>query len=173
MRKIILTICLVMLVKACPVSAALWYSSGYNTFTDSDPQGEEIFVENDAILDFLSGNAAGLRVIHTATTNIYGGSITYDLYTSEDSITNIYLVDLEILTSSHNSIVNFYAYDVDFYSTGGISDDGYMTGKFYQDDTSFLINFKNTETVSHVNIVPEPSTLLLLSLGGLFLRKRK
>lgn len=171
MRKIIMII-LVIMVVVCPAKGALWYSSGYNTFTDSDPQGEEIFVENDAILDFLSGNAAGLRVIHDATANIYGGSITYDLYTSENSITNIYLIDLEILCSEHNSIVNLYAYDVDFYSTGGISNDGYITGTFYQDDTSFLINFKNEGTVSHVNIVPETSTLLLFSLGGILLRKR-
>jgi len=172
MRKIILAI-LVILVGTCSAKGALWYSSGYNTFTDSDPQGEEIFVENDAVLDFLSGNATGLRVIHTATANIHGGSITYDLYTSQDSVSNVYLVDLEILTSAHNSIVNFYAYDVVFYGTGGINNEGYMTGTFYQDDAGFAIDFWNAETISHINIVPEPATLLLLGFGGLLLRKRK
>lgn len=172
MRKIILVI-LVILGGVCQAKGALWYSSGYNTFTDGDPQGEEIFVENDAVLDFLSGTALGLRVIDTATANIYGGTITYDLYTSINSVTNIYLVDLEILSSAHNSIVNLYAYDVDFYSTGGINNDGYVTGTFYQDNVSFEIDFVNPGTVSHVNVVPEPATLLLLGLGGLFLRKRK
>lgn len=171
MKKVIFTI-LIIMAHTHPSNATLWYSSGYNTFTDGDPQGEEIFVENDAVLDFLSGNAAGLRVIHAATANIYGGSITYDLYTSENSITNIYLIDLEILSSAHNSIVNFYAYDVDFYSTGGISNDGYMTGTFYQDNVSFAIHFVNPGTVLHVNVVPEPVTFLLLGLGGILLRKR-
>jgi len=169
MRKIIFVI-LVIMVVVCQAKGALWYSSGYNTFTNADPQDDEVFVENDAVLDFLSGTALGLRVIDTATANIYGGSITYDLYTSENSITNIYLIDLEILCSEHNCIVNLYAYDVDFYSTGGISNDGYITGTFYQDDTSFLINFKNAGTVSHVNVVPEPATLILFGLGGLLLR---
>jgi len=124
-------------------------------------------------LDFLSGNASGLRVIQTATTNIFGGSITYDLYTSGNSIANVHLVDLAILTADQDSVVNFYAYDVIFYSTGGSSDVGYMTGSFYQDDTSFSVDFYHPETVAHVNIVPEPSTFLLFGLGGLLLRKRK
>ncbi|MHC4691566.1 MAG: PEP-CTERM sorting domain-containing protein [Planctomycetota bacterium] len=172
MRKIIFVI-LVTLVVVCQATGALWYSSGYNTFTNADPQDDEVFVENDAVLDFLSGTALGLRVIDTATANIYGGSITYDLYTSGNSITNIYLIDLEILCSAQNSVLNLYAYDVDFYSTGGINNDGYMTGTFYQDNVSFEIDFVNPGTVSHINVVPEPATLLLLGLGGLFLRKRK
>ena len=171
MRKVILTLSLISVV-VCQAKGAIWYSSGYNTFTDSEPQGEEIFVENNAVLDFLSGNAAGLRVIHTATANIYGGSITYDLYTSDDSVTNVSLVDLKILSSAHNSVVNFYAYDVVFYSMGGINNEGYMAGTFYKDNVSFAIDFWNAETVSHVNIVPEPTTFLLLGLGGLLLRKR-
>jgi len=161
------------LVGVFPAKAALWYSSGdNNTFTDSDPQGQEVFVENDAVLNYLSGSSSGLMVIQTATANIYGGTITYDLFTSIDSIANIYLIDLGILWSTHDSIVNIYAYDIDFYSTGGINNEGYMTGTFYQDDVSFLIDFYHPETVSHVNVVPEPSTLFLLSLGGIFLRKR-
>lgn len=173
MRKIILVILVTISFGDCPSKGALWYSSGYNTFTDSDPQGEEIFVENDAILDFLSGTAIGLRVIDTATANIYGGTITYDLYTSINSVTNIYLVDLDLLSSAHNSVVNFYAYDVDFYGTGGSYDAGYMTGKFYQNNVNFTIDFANPGTVSHVNVVPEPATFILLGLGGILLRKLK
>ena len=163
-----------MLVNQVPAKAALWYSSGdNNTFTYSDLQGEEVFVENDAVLNYLSGSSAGLRVIHTATANIYGGDITYDLYTSNSSVTNIYNIDLDILVSDHDSIVNIFAYDVDFYSIGGSENEGYMTGLFYQNNESFSIDFWNEGTVSHVNIVPEPTTFLLMGLGGLLLRKRK
>lgn len=173
MRKIILTILVTISFGACPAKGALWYSSGYNTFTDSDPQGEEIFVENDAVLDFLSGTGGKLSVIHTATVNIYGGAISTKLCTSGNSVINVHLVDLDMLSSAHNSVVNFYAYNVDFYSTGGLENEGYMTGKFYQGDTPFNISFWNPGTVSHVNIVPEPATILLLGMGGLLLRKRK
>jgi hypothetical protein len=172
MRKIIFVI-LVIMVVVCQAKGALWYSSGYNTFTNADPQDDEVFVENDAVLDFLSGTALGLRVIDTATANIYGGTITYDLYTSINSVTNIYLVDLDLLSSAHNSVVNFYAYDVDFYGTGGSYDAGYMTGKFYQNNVNFTIDFANPGTVSHVNVVPEPATFILLGLGGILLRKLK
>jgi len=48
-----------------------------------------------------------------------------------------------------------------------------MTGTFYQDDASFLINFGNAGTASHINVVPEPATFLLLCLGGFLLRKSK
>ena len=176
MKKHFLTIVIVVLSVVCSANGALWYSSGYNTFTGTDSQGEEVFVGNDASLDFLSGTASGLRVgttaTSTATANLYGGAITYDLYTSGNSVTNIYLIDLGILMSDQDSTVNIYAYDVTFYSTGGINNEGYMTGMYYQDDVSFVIDFWNPETVSHVNIVPEPTTFLLFGVGGLLIRKR-
>ena len=171
-KTILLMSIMLILFVGSSVKATIWYSSGYNTFTGSDPQGEEIFVENDAILDFLSGNSSGLRVMHTATANIYGGTITNDLYTSDNSLINIYLVDLDILSSSHDSIVNVHAYDVEFYNTGGINNEGYMTGIFYQNHESFSIDFWNEETISHVNIVPEPTTFSLLVVSGWILRSR-
>lgn len=177
MKVKIFIILMAMLPMACSANGALWYSSGSNTFTDGDPQGEEVFVENDATLDFLSGTASGLRVGTTATStaaaNLYGGTITYDLYTSGNSVTNVHLMDFDILTSDQDSTVNIYAYDVTFYSTGGVNNEGYMTGMFYQNDVSFAIDFWNPETVSHVNIVPEPTTFLLFGLGGFLLRKKR
>ena len=168
---------IVVLGMACSANATLWYEEGNFTFTESDSQNEEIFVGNNATLDFLSGTASGLRVGSmapaTATANLYGGAITYDLYTNGNSVTNIYLIDLDLLCSEHDSVVNIYAYDVTFYSTGGVNNEGYMTGTFYQDDMSFTIDFWNPETINHVNIVPEPTTVLFCGLGGLLLRKKK
>ena len=173
MRKIILTICLVMLVIVCTAKGDLWYSSGYNTFTDSDPQWENIFVENDAILDFLSGNAVKLELMHTATANIYGGTMT-TLWTGDSSVANLhYCIDIDDLAAFDNSIINLYTIDFILSSEGGRYGYGYIEGIYYNTTMDFHISFYDDTSYSHINTIPEPATFLSLVLGGFLLRKRK
>jgi len=171
MRKIILTI-FIMLAGTCPVKASLVYSSGHNSFTSSDPQWEEIFIINDAILDFLSGNAIKLDLSNTAMANIYGGTTT-NLVTADDSVVNLhYCIDIDGLQASDNSIINFYTDDFTFSAEGGKYAYGYIEGTYYNTTMDFHISFFDDTSYSHINTIPEPTTFLLLGLGGLLLRKR-
>lgn len=89
----------------------------------------------------------------------------------EDSVLNLiagYGSDL----SATGGEINLYAYDVVYDSSIGGSGGGIIEGKYYYDDSYFGYDLF-PGTVSHVNVVPEPSTLLLFSLGGLLLRNRR
>ena len=108
----------------------------------------------------------------TTVTDMYDGSIL-GLTVWNDSVVNIrngYVFGLGILDSG---TVNLYAYDVVHHETGGHYDRGWIEGNFLENDLYFNFNLNDTGTFGHINIIPEPSTLLLLALGGVFLRRKK
>jgi len=64
--------------------------------------------------------------------------------------------------------INIYGYDFNYVPTWG---GGTLTG-YLQDDNPFTINGLRQGHFEHFNLIPEPTTFLLLGLGGLLLRKR-
>ena len=81
------------------------------------------------------------------------------------------------LEAGDSSIVDIFGYD---FSSGYIDWGGgdivyYLSGK-WEDGTPFTFNygFYEPSTDDHINlhVVPEPCSMVLLSLGGLMLRRR-
>jgi len=91
-----------------------------------------------------------------------------------DSIVNIHSGNLSSVGLAENAAMNLYAYDVVYHPTDGGDDwsTGWLEGKYNNNDQYFIFEF-STHDASHLNIIPEPATLLLLASGGLLLRKRK
>ncbi|GAI39887.1 unnamed protein product, partial [marine sediment metagenome] len=77
------------------------------------------------------------------------------------------------------STVNIHGYGFEYDPLAGDYTGGQLTG-FWADDTPFSIDLFAGwmpgdgfyDTYSNIVLVPEPATILLLGLGGLFLRKR-
>jgi hypothetical protein len=95
----------------------------------------------------------------SSTTDIFGGEI------------------LGYLCAEDFSIVNIYGYGFQYDPYGGSQNGGQLAG-FWLDDTAFTIDFLDSIPVDstyydHVYLVPEPTTLLLLGLGVLVLRRRR
>jgi hypothetical protein len=188
MRKIILII-LVILAGACPVRADLVFDSGYNTFDANDPYYDEVWVINDAHLDVLGGSMWKLELMNYATSNIYGGNIDL-LALNHNTVVNIYSSDMDLLAIQDFTVVNIhggtldyfaaaenglgylYAYDVTYHPTGGLAGEGWIEGTYISNDMQFSFSFYNDVSYSHLNIIPEPTTFLLLGFGAFFLRKR-
>ena len=83
------------------------------------------------------------------------------------------------LVAYESSVIDIYGYDFDYNSLGGQWNEGQLKG-YWENGVPFsidLLNWKreNGITYDHINlhIVPEPSILVLLAVGGLFLRHRK
>ena len=136
---------------------------------------------DSSTVNITGGSITGyLQVWESSTLNISGGSITGNyLAVLGNSITNISGGSVDGLLYAHeSSTVIFNGYDFElgnglFWDIGGqtILGTGILKGKWF-DNTNFEIDIYTHESAATIMAIPEPATILLLSLGGLFLRKR-
>jgi len=118
-------------------------------------------VRSSGTVDMFGGNVGLIEAWNYSTVNLHGGTISnYLLAYGDDSLT-----------------VNIYGYGFDYDLLAGNYRGGQLTG-FWVDDTPFNIDlyYDDTpggpiiDTYSHITLIPEPTTILLLSLGCLLLR---
>jgi len=170
--KMITFVVATLLAVICPVSASMIFlDSGHYVWTDADPYYDEVFLENDASLDFLSGSIGQLSTRDESLSNIEGGQML-SLSTFNNSLVHYQAGLIDYISASHDTIVFLYAYDVIYDPTGGAAGNGYIEGYFLKDDTYFGFSCLNEGTYSHIQIVPEPATFIILTCGVLLLRKR-
>ena len=121
----------------------------------------------------LSGNSTvySISALRTSIFNMYGGTTTY-LGAVDSSVLNLHGgAIINYLNVIDSSMVNVFGYNLVKTSTGGTYGYGQVTG-FWQNDLPFTINLAGSGTYSRVNLIPEPSTIFLLSLGIFCIRKR-
>lgn len=119
-----------------------------------DATGATIGASDSGTLNMIGGTTQRLGASYSGTLNIYGGMIS------------------EFLGASRLATVNIYGYDFNYDLTGGALDGGQLTG-FWLEGTAFTIDLYGTETYSHINFIPEPTSLVLLILGALLLKRKR
>lgn len=167
--KVITILAIVMFFGISTIRATVW-TSGHHEIFDGDVYGE-LDIYNDVTLDIFGGDILRLAAFDTTITDWHEGTMDV-LWVNDNSIVNIYGGSLEEMAAIENGQINLYAYDIVHTTTGGHYGIGQVMGYYYSDNSYFCFDLGNLETYSHINIIPEPSTLLLISLGLLFLRKR-
>jgi len=128
---------------------------------------QQVKVYRDAELVLEDGN------IHFGTFNVMDDGIV-DIFAGNVMIDEAYIAYGYYIGDEYIDVgatINVYGYDFNYDSTGGTYGGGILTG-YLSDGNPFSIDQVNEMEYTSFNLIPEPTTLLLLGLGGLFLRKR-
>jgi hypothetical protein len=125
-----------------------------------DPVVSNAQVNDNGLLNISGGEVGYLDISDKAVVNLHGGVITDSIFSGRGS-------------GSHPEevVINVYGHDLVKTSSGGQHGWGQIYG-FYPDGSAFSVDV-DPDLYSHVNLIPEPATLLLLSSGVLTARACK
>jgi len=101
-------------------------------------------------------DADRMKAYYDCTIDIKGGLLQLDSF--------------DMVVSTEYPIINIYGSGFNYDPTGGTYE-GILTG-YLMDGSQFSIDNVNESEYLQFNLIPEPATLLLFSLGGLFLKRR-
>ena len=142
-----------------------------------------VSVRNDAIVDMTGGVITNkLTANDYSTVNIFNGSVGL-IEAWNHSTVNLYGVTISEYLKAYGTedlVISIYGYGFEYDTLVGNYGGGQLTG-FWFDDTPFSIDLFGDpggpggapiDTYSHITLIPEPATILLLGLGGFLIRKR-
>lgn len=154
--------------------------------------GESDFGAYDYSVINISGGAhSGADAYGHGTVNCYSNSVLTSIGAVDDGIVNIYggMIDhvgahnsgivnvwggliSERLGAWESSMINIYGFDIVKNDTGGAYGYGEVYGHL-SDGTYISVDLCNEGAYSRVSMIPEPSCLILLLLGAMFIQLKK
>lgn len=115
-----------------------------------------------------------LRPNDNATATVYGGELN-SIFALGNSTVNVYGGTYETGISVHGSpLINMYVQEYTWNPDGGSSKNfGLLTGVWFESGEEFYIDYVDFDAIDHIVFIPEPSVILLMGTGSLFLRYKK
>jgi hypothetical protein len=129
----------------------------YNDVTTTMFNGgyvEQFNTYGDSALTMYDGHIVYLNLYQNSIAELRGGNI-FEIY----------------VDSTSTSFVKFYA-EANYGPNGGRYNNGAITGWWLSDGREFYIDFRGADTYTHIQVIPEPATLVLLGLGALVIFRR-
>ncbi len=125
-------------------------------------------------LEFTGESHASLiKAFNSSEVNIDGGNI-HSMESVDNSTANVYSGSFTNVEAEHLSLIKLFVeddYNIDY--SGGDFSSGLISGTWLKTGTGFSFSVVDSETLSHIQFVPEPSTLLLILLCLGVLRKKR
>lgn len=159
------------------IGGEVGYWNSYSTSHTYISAGEVLHNLNSyesSIININGGNTSALTAYDSSRVDIIGGDV-FSLYAQNSSTVNIMSGNIGYwLKAGDSALLNIYGYNLLASDTGGRWGDGFVTGN-WEDGTPFTIDLSNgtSITYSHINLIPEPATLLLLAFGAVMLRRKR
>jgi len=130
----------------------------------------DLYANDSSTVNLFDGEVLWLYAEDSSRICMYGGSIDRALSLTGSSVASLYGgmsgAEVDIFDSG---VVKVYGYGFEFQSTGPPGTTGWLSG-YWLDGTPFnkmyLRNLPEPFPGSHVVLIPEPGTVLLVALGG-------
>jgi hypothetical protein len=131
-------------------------NSNYYAVTDiydGDADWDNAWIGQFSTLNIYGGNVAwgSVAISQSAMLNIYGGGVTFQngFNLQDDAQINVYYSD-----------IIYHEYDP------------FIIGYHLLDGSEFMLDQFSPSEIDQITFVPEPASILLVSLGSLLLRRR-
>jgi hypothetical protein len=175
MKTAIITIIIVLLVGVSNVKASSppWGGTGTYTFGDEDPFFAHGEIYDTASLDIVGGSFGSLHCFDYSTVEMFDGIGDY-IYGRESSKINLYGGTLDSLGGFDNADITMFVESYTIELDPFIGYEARLTGNWFYDPGTFDILIYDG-SLSHVavEIVPEPSTLVIFGIGALMILKNR
>lgn len=129
---------------------------------------------NNVTVEMYGGGGNQFYMYDNSSLTMYGGSINY-LYLYDNATVSIFLnsyMNTLYIDPASTGWVKLYAKNVTFEALGGNPGQGTLYGNWLAGGY-FGFDLTGNGAYSHIQIVPEPATLIMLCIGGLALRKKR
>jgi len=175
MRTAIITIMsavLVMSVSNIKASSPPWGGDEHYTFGDEDPFFAHGAIYESASVDIVGGSFGALHSFDYSAVYMTGG-VGNMVWANDSSTVDLYGGSLTNLVASEESEITLYVDNYEFNPDSYVGYEGVLTGTWINNGGDFEIFLPRQGTLSHITFeyVPEPTTLGLLALGALFMRR--
>ena len=169
MKYFIGLICM-LLMGVGTVNATLWVDD-YLAVNDGDVYDGEVFLTGDGVIDIFGGSIGKLETLSSSEANLYDGDIKWLTLRNTSNI-NIHggMIGEGAISAYDSSTVFLYATDVTFHPSDEYGE-SMVEGTYISNSESFMLPVWHVDTFAHINIVPEPASLVLFGLGGMLVRK--
>ncbi len=133
--------------------------------------GSSEYPFEQTVVNMYGSSMSYLASFDDSILNVYGGIISGTVGAGDNSTVNLYGGNIVQAWVDDTATLNIYGYGFEIESIADVHT--LLTGYWFSGTEFSILFYRKNALPEQVNLLPEPTTLFLLCVGGLVLRKRK